>query len=134
MSIPHPLDADPCTTALRWKISLDLAYRLDELQGWGFDNLGLLFPGLYIISGFRSSDEQLLVNPFAPLSQHTVCPALAVDVRVGTVPASLTEPQTFSALGLAWEGFGGRWGGRFADPDPNHFGSAIDVTSLATPA
>jgi len=54
-------------------------------------------------------------------SRHLYCPALAVDLRVGNQPASLTPPTVWAALGVPWETMGGRWGGRFDPPDYNHF-------------
>lgn len=39
---------------------------------------------------------------------------LAVDL------GGLSQPQ-LAALGGLWESWGGRWGGRFSNPDPIHF-------------
>lgn len=135
MSIAHPLGTDECATATRWSIDEQLAIRLHTLEEWARSNLGtddLPWPGIYIISGFRTRTEQEQLNPFAPSSQHVRCPALAVDIRVGTLPASLTDLTVFAALGVAWEALGGRWGGRFRDPDPNHFGTEEGLVLGAT--
>lgn len=49
--------------------------------------------------------------------------ALAVDLRVGNQPASVTPVEIFGALGSLWKAIvpGGRWGGDFDPPDVNHF-------------
>ena len=82
---------------------------------------GIRFPGLFVISGFRSSSLQDQLNPSAPRSFHTRCPALAADLRVGDVPASVTPFEVWAFLGGIWKLMGGRWGGDFNPPDPNHF-------------
>jgi len=89
-----------------------------------FASQGIRFAGLWVISGFRSRTRQAAVNPLAPDSRHTMCPAMAVDLRVGNLPASTTPIEVWSILGNLWKQLGGRWGGQFGDP--NHF-EAITV-------
>jgi len=89
---------------------------------------GVRWPGAYIISGYRTATEQEAVNPSEPLSLHRRCPALAVDLRVGDTPASLTPFDTWGELGAIWKNLGGGWGGDFAVPDLNHFFIAGEPT------
>jgi len=42
-------------------------------------------------------------------------------LRVGNVPASITQEEVWGILGDIWEDMGGRWGGNFRTPDLNHF-------------
>jgi len=105
--------------------------RLDDQARRAFSAEGIRWPGLFIISGFRSLGLQIDINPLAPASLHTRCPALAVDLRVGDLPASLTPPEFWAFLGSRWETMGGRWGGRFTPPDPNHFDlKALDIRGV----
>lgn len=98
-----------------------------DLETWADQNLspsGIRWPGIYIYQGWRRFPVQSDLNPDAPIatqSRHLPCPALAVDLRVGNAPASFTPIELWTALGLAWERLGGRWGGRFTPPDQNHF-------------
>lgn len=86
-----------------------------------FSAEGLRWPGLFIISGFRSQRLQAGINPAAPFSLHTFCPSLAVNLRVGDFAASLT-PEFWPFLATIWKAMGGRWGGDFRPkPDVNHF-------------
>ncbi len=78
--IPQSLDADPCTIATRWGISLNLAQRLVMVA------IKLPF-GLMIISGARSCEEQEALRksgrPAADCSRSThvaPCPATGADV------------------------------------------------------
>jgi uncharacterized protein YcbK (DUF882 family) len=82
---------------------------------------GIRWPGLWVYSGFRTKEEQADVNPFAPNSKHTKCPAMAVDLRVGDLPASTTDPVIWTRIGQEWQFMGGRWGGVWTPPDWNHF-------------
>jgi len=86
-----------------------------------FSAEGIRWPGIFIISGFRSAEKQAGVNPFAPRSGHTYCPAVAADLRVGNLPASTTPIEFWRFLGSLWKAQGGRWGGDFTEPDVNHF-------------
>jgi len=104
-----------------------MLFALDARAREIFSSQGLRWPGLYIISGYRSPDLQSRINPSAPNSRHTSCPSLAVDVRVGDVPASLTDPTIWHFLGTEWKKLGGRWGGSFRIEDLNHFDIALDL-------
>ena len=101
---------------------------LDRRAAETVSSQGFRWPGLSIISGYRSPFLQLEINPTAPNSLHTVCPSLAADLRVGDFPASVTPPALWELLGRIWSSLGGRWGGRFAPPDLNHFDlKALDL-------
>ena len=96
-----------------------------------FSAAGFRWPGIFVISGYRSPLLQLEINPSAPNSLHTRCPSLAADLRVGDFPASVTPPALWELLGRIWSSLGGRWGGRFTPPDLNHFDvQALDVRGL----
>jgi len=88
------------------------------------------WPGLFIISGHRTRNQQKEVNPASTQSYHRCCPALAVDLRVGDIPASSTPFSIWEELGFFWKDLGGKWGGDFGaqggelveiKPDVNHF-------------
>ncbi len=95
--------------------------RLDESARRKFSAQGFRWPGLFIISGYRSPLFQAELNPLAPSSLHTRCPSMAADLRVGDLPASLTPIEWWAFLGFEWAKLGGRWGGHFTPPDENHF-------------
>lgn len=118
---------DYCSLSRQWRIAPSLARMVVALEARArdvFSSQGVRWPGLWIISGFRSRTRQTAVNPLAPDSRHTLCPALAVDLRVGNLPASTTPAEIWVVLGNLWKQLGGRWGGEFGDP--NHF-EAITV-------
>lgn len=101
-------DADViCATCSRWTISLELAVKVYLLAR------ALPFP-VSIISGHRTAEEQrALANQGATaapvdLSNHTSCPATAVDLRP-SVPVITDEVKR--AIGRAAERVGLRWGG-----------------------
>ena len=100
---------------------------LDRRAAQELSAAGFRWPGLSIISGHRSELLQAVVNPLAPKSLHTRCPSLAADLRVGDMSASLTPFALWAKLGRIWSTMGGRWGGTFRPPDPNHF----DLFALA---
>ena len=121
---------DPCVLARRWVLAPALAtllIRLDGMAARDFSAQGFRWPGLWIISGYRSPQLQARVNPSVTKSLHTLCPSLAADLRVGDLPASITTDEIWRFLGERWELLGGRWGGRFTPPDVNHF----DLKALA---
>lgn len=97
------------------------------------------WPGLYIVSGYRTSTAQAFLNPNAPDSLHVRCPALAIDLRVGNIPG-LEAGVIWAWLGARWKMVGGRWGGNFiwqGSPLPNpsewnHFDLGVGVVD-ATP-
>lgn len=115
---------DACGLSRRWLLAPDVSSALVGLERWARGHLAsgrVRWPGLVIISGYRSEALQAQVNPAAPQSLHTRCPALAADLRVGDVPASLTPLEIWTALGRQWTSQGLRWGGDFDPPDLNHF-------------
>jgi D-alanyl-D-alanine carboxypeptidase len=52
-------------------------------------------------------------------SLHTI--DLAADLRLYVGGEYQTESDAYSPLGIYWEELGGSWGGRFSNPDGNHF-------------
>ena len=115
---------DFCSLSRRWSISPVLAQMVVELDARAtaiYAAQGLRWPGLFVISGFRTKKQQADINPFAPNSKHRKCPAMAVDLRVGDFYASTTDPIIWARLGQEWQKMGGRWGGVFSTPDWNHF-------------
>ena len=123
----EPISADPCGVVRRWDLDTTLASMLLALDAWAcetFSEQRVRWPGLYIISGHRSAPLVGAFNPTqaaATRSRHLFLPSLAADLRVGNAPASATPFEVWTFLGLRWEQQGGRWGGRFTPPDPNHF-------------
>jgi len=110
--------------ARRWTLDPFLAedlVSLDRKAAVEFAAAGLRWPGLWIISGFRSRSTQAHLNPAAPDSLHTRCPSMAADLRVGNVQASITTREIWAWLGAHWQLMGNRWGGAFSQPDENHF-------------
>lgn len=95
-----------------------------------FASQGLRNPGLRVISGFRTAAQQARVNPSVTNSFHTRCPALAVDLRLGNIPASVVTPELWAVVGNAWKSLGGRWGGDFSSPDLNHFDLPAPTVAL----
>ncbi len=119
---------DDCGLSRRWRLEPTLAAMLGRLEARAQDAFsaeGLRWPGIFVISGYRSPQRQAQVNPDAPNSLHVRCPALAVDLRVGDLPASSTPLELWSFLGQLWKALGGRWGGDFTPRDPNHFDLAF---------
>jgi len=129
MSRSERIETDACGISRRWSIAPHLArmlVRTNEFVRQAFSADGLRWPGLYILSGFRTVQRQAAVNPDNPNSLHLRCPALAVDLRVGDAPASTTPIELWAIVGQRFKLLGGRWGGDFPVPDPNHF----DVSSV----
>ena len=107
---------------------------LETLAREIFSAKGFHWPGVFIISGFRSARLQAVINPAAPKSLHTRCPSMAADLRVGDLPASTTPTEFWAFLGTLWKSMGGRWGGDFKTPDPNHFEMRPEIVQpLPTP-
>jgi len=87
---------------------------------------GVRWPGIFILSGHRTKTEQAEVNPASPESHHRCCPSLAVDLRVGDLPASITPPQFFRFIAGALATYNIRWGGDSPDEfvallEQNHY-------------
>ena len=80
---------------------------------------GIYWPGLYIVSGFRTQRRNAEVKGAAG-SFHTFCPSLAADLRVGSV-AGLPQDEVQAIIGGMWRRMGGRWGGTFKNPSVRHF-------------
>jgi len=112
---------------------------LQTLDRWADESIartGLRWPGLYIVSGWRSEKEQTDINPDAPASLHRRCPSLAADLRVGSV-AGLDSDSVWELLGGRWKLMGGRWGGDFSPgkditgvnrAEQNHFDLGVGVS------
>ena len=65
------------------------------------------------------------INPDAPTSRHTHCPALAADLSLGGPVVGLTSQETWAVFGGWWKlHTGGRWGGDFKDLE--HQGPGIN--------
>ena len=134
----------------RWSLDCTLARDLVRLDGFGLAGWSklraaaplwlrgsplsafLIWPGLYVISGYRTEEQQAGLNPGAQDSQHRRCPSLAADLRVGQLEACLTAPAVWQWLAAGWklQGPGHRWGGDFIggfvpcplwEADLNHF-------------
>lgn len=127
--LAEPVGDDDCSLARRWVLEPGLAAMLVAMEGLTrrqFAAAGVRWPGLWIISGYRSPADQARVNPALKNSLHVRCPSLAVDLRVGQV-AGMSTPEIWRSLGNVWRAMGGRWGGDFKDsqglpaPDVNHF-------------
>jgi len=119
MSLPSRVGRDWCNLAHRWTLHDDLARMLVRLEEQASHEFGRFWPGLYIISGHRSPSHNADVGG-VPDSFHIWCPSLAADLRVGRV-AGLGSDEVWAILGGMWRLMGGKWGGTFSTPDPNHF-------------
>jgi len=85
--------------------------------------------GPHVLSTFRSFSEQQRLyeaylrgesrNPVAPPGRSLHNYGHAFDLQVST-------PEGQRWLGEVWEYWGGRWGGRF--DDPNHFDTGAVIT------
>jgi len=116
--------SDACGISTRWSVHpvvADLLVTVEQESKAEFSAAGIPWPGLFIISGYRSPAEQAVVNPDNPGSLHVRCPALAVDLRLGDIPATLVPIEMWARVGQVWKRHGGKWGGDFNPPDPNHF-------------
>jgi len=119
MSLPSRVGRDACALARRWVLDVALADKLVRLEEQASSELGRYWPGIYVISGYRSPAHNAEVGG-VPNSFHLSCPSLAVDLRVGNV-AGLPDGEVMAILGGMWRLMGGKWGGTFRDPSPNHF-------------
>lgn len=115
MALPQPITGTTplCDIVSRWKVRREVADRAIRMT--------YLVPfELSIISGYRSpaQQEDLIKagRPAAPvgLSNHTSCPATALDFRIGVTPTRSAKAE----FGRAAVQVGFRWGGGSpVDPD-----------------
>ncbi len=114
-----------CGLPMRLKLSATLWQMILSLDAWAsaeFRNARpypIPYPGLWVVSGQRTARQNESVGG-APDSRHKRCPSEAVDLRLGSVPG-VSSPAISAWLGAKWISLGGRWGGMFSDPSPNHF-------------
>lgn len=121
--------ADSCSLQRRWLIDPTLAMALVETEAVAeriFAAEGVRWPGIFILSGHRTKAQQADANPSQPSSHHRCCPSLAVDLRVGDIPASVTPPQFFKFIADAMAVHGVKWGGDVPDEflallEQNHY-------------
>ncbi len=126
--LPEPIGDDSCLLAQGWILDPALAEGLVAMQRFSWDKLApakLRGPDLWIISGWRSEEAQADLNPLITRSRHTFCPSMAADLRVGDLPATITQPDIWQLLGGWWKfNVHGRWGGDFPPTgrfELNHF-------------
>ena len=120
---------DACGLARRWLLEPALATAIVEVEDLASRSAaaeGFQWPGLFVLSGFRTRNQQSKANPFAEASHHRCCPSMAVDLRVGDVPASSTPRPVWQEVAEFFQAFGVKWGGDFSDPElasaeQNHF-------------
>lgn len=111
----------------RWGLHRSVAIRYGAITAF-WELIG--FPTIPIISGYRSCDEQRDLldrgRPAARRSWHTneqdgLPASRAIDLQGSAVDGYLFRGNPLLDLfGNQWEEFGGRWGGRFRAPSPNH--------------
>ena len=121
---PERVTDDACGISRRWLLAPHVAesvVSVNREMGSLFSAQGIRWPGLTIISGYRSSQKQAQVNPAVTKSWHSRCPALAVDLRVGDAPASTTPVELWATIAHQFKKRGARWGGDFkhAGSGPN---------------
>jgi len=115
---------DACSLSRRWLLEPIIARALVETEAVAqrsFAAQGIRWPGIFIISGHRTAAQQKEANPSNPVSHHRCCPSLAVDLRVGDLPASTTPTPFFEFIARAMEVYGIKWGGSFQDPFEGFF-------------
>lgn len=128
--LPEKIADDRCGMARRWVLHPLLASALVDLERLAqkrFATSGIRWPGLWIISGNRTAEAQAVLNPDVSDSLHVRCPALAVDLRVGSIPEAGRD-ALLDFAGATWldlgreTGLDYRWGGTFSDfPNRAHF-------------
>lgn len=109
-----------CDQPSRWGLDPTLWRMLSNMDIWAsiaFEEADIPYPGLWLLSGFRTPEENYLVGG-VPDSRHMNCPATAADLRFGSV-AGVSAPAIWAWFGARWKWLGGRWGGEFGDD--NHF-------------
>ena len=116
-----------CEIEVEWRVLPELAEKIALLLTRARSELGIT---VRIISGYRSVAKQMELKrqgrPAAPpdVSNHTTCPARAVDLSLGFAPTNVQK----ATLGRIATEIGLRWGGGSSvDPrtgipsDWNHF-------------
>jgi len=134
MARAEKVEADADGLVRRWDLDPRTASAVVALEQWATCQLapcGLRWPGIFVVSGFRDSPVESELNPTAPVATRSLHMArrngrpasLAVDLRVGNIPASATPLELFGFLATGWKLIvpGGRWGGEFNPPDVNHY-------------
>jgi len=119
--LPERVRTD-CNIVRRWKVDARLWQMVLSLDAWAsteFKKVGVPYPGIVLFSAFRTASHNRSVGG-VPNSRHLTCPSTAVDLQFGSV-AGVSSPQILGWLGARWISLGGRWGGTFAEPSPNHF-------------
>jgi len=109
-----------CGVPNHWKLDPFLWRMLSRMDEWASTEFGTVeipYPGLWILSGHRTPEENDQVGG-APDSRHLHCPSQAVDLRFGSVATGL-DHAIWAWFGAKWKLLGGRWGGDFGDD--NHF-------------
>jgi len=126
MSLPSRVPNDPSGWSGYWGLDCELEQKLSQMQQWwtsirtGISVRGFrTFPPFFIISGFRTEQHNREIGG-APNSRHIQCPSTAADLRVGNI-SGVESDEIWAMLGGWWRLHGGRWGGTFSTPDPNHF-------------
>jgi len=126
--------------ALQWGLHPEIAARFvvinKILSLWG------LTP-LVLVSGYRDAEKQRMLREnwdagreVYPVGMPVVRPACDSNhtVTMGGLPASLAfdatgSPQTKELFARLWTIFNGaKWGGWFANPDPNHYHASMMFT------
>jgi len=129
MSRSERVDGDACSLSRRWLLEPVIAVALVETETVAqgiFASQGLRWPGIFIISGHRTQAQQEEANPSNPSSHHRCCPSLAVDIRIGDLPASVTPRPFFKFIADALAIHGIKWGGDLEDEflallEQNHY-------------
>lgn len=141
--LASPVGRDACEIAEKWGLAphvADMLVLLELKAEQEFRDIRipwLRWPGLFIVSGYRSPQLNKEVggakNSFHLNTDASGCPlSLAVDLRVGQVPGVSTF-ELWAILGGMWQRLGGRWGGSFSTPDPNHFDVPAFVSGRLPP-
>lgn len=119
-------NSDPCEIARRWLVRQDVIERVVRGAHQFKAETGR---DVEIISGYRSPEKQRALKaqgrPAADpdVSNHTSCPATAVDLRIGFAPTramKATLGRVMSMEGLRWGG-GSKPDSGGIPSDWNHF-------------
>lgn len=106
--------------------SVDTSCLLPELRPWfSFLLMAAQYfdPTATLTSACRSYEKQaqLYADSLAGRSPYPAArPGSSMHERGRAIDIAAT-PEVLAALGHWWESVGGRWGGRFSQPDPVHF-------------